>query len=258
MDRPLESARVTREARNKLLTFALAPIVLAAWLSGCRPRTSAEDMLLERSDPSCHFEAREAPLPEPTQQALHQAGQGLGASRAAPSARRYTDRQTHDGYLVRGTASALVMSLSGLGLGGLAAALLLALWVRRPTPRWAERLGQSIAREIEQLRALGASGDPLARALMQRFEEPLTLTSHKAQRIVDRAIGLSRRAESATASAHLESLHGQLEGLLGRVERIHLQILVWNERQLREEDELVKAQVAAAIAELTAALEEVR
>ena len=46
--------------------------------------------------------------------------------------------------------------------------------------------------------------------------------------------------------------------MLARIERIHLQILVWHEKQLKEEDETVKAQVALAIADLTSALEEAK
>ena len=74
------------------------------------------------------------------------------------------------------------------------------------------------------------------------------VASKKAQRLVERAMPLAKRADSATAVAHLESLETQLEGLLGRIERIHLQLLVWSERQLAEEDETVKAAVALAIA----------
>jgi len=159
---------------------------------------------------------------------------------------------------VRRSASGLVMALAGVGLGALTAALVLAFWTRRPTPRWGERLGHSITREIDQLRALGASGDALAKALLQRFDEPLTIAAKKAQRLVERALSLAKRADSATAVAHLESLEAQLEGLLGRIERIHLQLLVWTERQLAEEDATVKAAVATAIAELTRALEEVK
>src|SRR5262249_6039010 len=148
--------------------------------------------------------------------------------------------------------SELVMALAGVGLGAFAAALLLALWKRRPAPHWAERLGQSIAKEISELRALGKQ-DALAKALLQRFDEALTLAAKKAHRLVERALPLGKRSDSTTAVAHLESLENQLAGLLGRVERIHLQLLVWSERQLKEEDEAVKAQVAAAIAELTSA-----
>ena len=92
---------------------------------------------------------------------------------------------------------------------------------------------------------------------MQRLDEPLTIAGKKAQRLVERSIPLAKRAESATAVAHLESLESQLEGLLARIERIHLQLLVWSERQLKEEDATVRAQVDAAITELSSALAEV-
>jgi len=224
----------------------------------CRPKTSADDLLLEQKDAMCTFEVIPGPVSESIQNALHNAGQQVGRLRAQAPAIRYTERLTHDGYLVRSSASRLVMALAGIGIGALCAALFLALWTRRPTPRWGERLGHAITREIEQLRALGASGDALAKALVQRFDEPLTVASKKAQRLVERAMPLAKRADSATAVAHLESLETQLEGLLGRIERIHLQLLVWSERQLAEEDETVKAAVALAIAELTRALEEVK
>lgn len=227
-------------------------------VGACRPRTSAADLLLEQRDAQCSFEVVPGPVTEVIQTALHNAGLQLGKISALAPALRYGERLTHDGYLVRRSASGLVMAFAGVGIGALCAALFLALWTRRPTPRWGERLGQAIAREIEQLRALGTSGDALARALLQRFDEPLTIAGKKAQRLVERALPLAKRADSATAVAHLESLEAQLEGLLGRIERIHLQLLVWNERQLAEEDETVKAAVAIAIAELTRALDEVK
>lgn len=227
-------------------------------IAGCRPKTSAEDLLLEQKDPACTFEALPAPLSGPVQAAIHLAGIGLGETRAVGPATAYTDRLTRDGYLVRRWSSSLVMALAGVGLGALAAALLLGLWKRRPEPRWGERLGQAVTREIAELRALGGAGDPLAKALMARLEEPLTIAQDKAKRLVGRTLPLQRRHDSATAVAHRESLERQLEGLLARIERIHLQILVWHEKQLKEEDETVKAQVALAIADLTSALEEAK
>jgi len=236
----------------------LLVLAFALFAGSCRPRTSAEDLLLEQRDPTCTFEAVPGPVAEAMQIALHNAAQPLAQVAALGPAILYTSRLTHDGYFVRRSASNLVMALAGAGLGALAAALFLALWTRRPTPRWGERVGHSITREIDQLRALGASGDALAKALVQRFDEPLMIASKKAQRLVERTIPLAKRADSATAVAHLESLEAQLEGLLARIERIHLQLLVWNERQLAEEDETVKTAVAIAIAELTRALDEVK
>jgi len=233
-------------------------IMLTCGLGACRPRTTAEDLQLAKEALPCPFAPIEAPMPEAAQSALFATGRVLGAVRARAPAERYTQRLTEDGYWLRGSSSTLVMSLAGLGLGGLGAALLLVFAIRRPAPRWAERLGQSIARAIEQLRTLGSSGDALAEALVGRFDEPLAAARDTAQRLVARAIPLARRTDSTTAQAHLESLEHQLEGLLARIERIHLQILVWNERQSSELDEAVKAQVATAIAELESALAEVR
>lgn len=224
-------------------------------LGGCQPKTSADDVVT--TDPACSVTTIEGPVAADVQTALHAAGKVHGMIAAMVPATRYTQRLTRDGYLVRGWASSLVMALAAAGIGALLAALLLALWTRRPTPRWAERIGHAIGREVEQLRALGKDGDPLAKALVQRLDEPLTVASKKAQRLVERAIPLAKRADSATAVAHLESLEAQLEGLLARIERIHLQLLVWSERQLKEEDETVKAQVTAAINELSSALAEV-
>src|SRR5690606_638795 len=125
------------------------------------------------------------PVTATLQGALHAAGTGFGAILSRVPADRYTQRLTRDGYLVRGWASGLVMSLAALGIGALVAALFLALWTRRPLPRWAERVGQSIQREIEQVKALGAAdADAFARALVQRLDEPLTIASKKSQRLV--------------------------------------------------------------------------
>jgi hypothetical protein len=118
-------------------------------------------------------------------------------------------------------------------------------------------MGQEIAKEINELRGLAEGGDTLAAAIVGRFEEALGRADKKAQQLVIRAQPLARRAESTTAIAHLASLETQLEGLLARIERIHLQIHGWNERQLHAEDEAVRRQVASAIAELERALEEI-
>ena len=236
----------------------LLPLSIVLVLAGCRPKTSAEDLLLEQKDPACTLETLDGPLSGPVQAAIHLAGIGLGETRAVGPAFDYTDRLTRDGYLVRRWSSSLVMALAGIGVGALAAALLLALWTRRPEPRWGERLGHAIAREVLELRALGGSGDPLAKALVARLEEPLTIAQDKAKRLVGRTLPLQKRHDSTTAIAHRESLERELEGLLARIERIHLQILVWHEKQLKEEDEIVKAQVAAAIADLSSALAEAK
>lgn len=245
------------QLRPASLASALLVLLVAVVVTGCRSRLSDEDIKLEQSTSDCKPVMQAGPLQEPTQAALFGLGVALGHTRALAPAIRYTERLTADGYFVRGAASTVVMSLAGLGLGALAAALLLTLLTRRPTPRWAERLGREIKREIDQLRALAESGDALAKAIAQRFDEPLALAGQKARRLVERALPLMRRAESTTtAVAHLESLEHQLEGLLASVERIHLQITVWNERRLRAEDEALQGEVEAALAELTQALEE--
>ncbi len=246
--RPLECRAVTRATLIIIWTSFVG-------LGACQPKTRAEDVVT--TDPTCSVTTIEGPVAADVQTALHTAGKGHGTVAAMVPATRYTQRLTRDGYLVRGWASSLVMALAAAGIGALLAALLLALWTRRPTPRWAERIGHSITREVEQLKALGKDGDALAKALVQRLDEPLAIATKKAQRLVERAIPLAKRAESATAIAHLESLESQLEGLLARIERIHLQLLVWSERQLKEEDEAVKAQVDVAIKELSSALAEV-
>lgn len=230
--------------------------ITALVLMGCRPKATAEDVLLQRPDPDCAFEVMQAPLPEAEQRCLHQAGQGIGLTRAKAPALRYVQRQTGDGYLVRRSAANLVMILAGLGVGALIAALLLALLRRRPTVRWADRLGQSINKEINGLRDIAQGDDPFPKAIVTRFDEALELASKKARQLVARAQPLTMRGDSTTAVAHLASLETQLEGLLARIERIHLQLHAWGERQLRAEDEAVKAQVAAAIDELTRAVEE--
>lgn len=229
---------------------------LALWLGACQPRTSAEDLLLARRDPTCAFAPRSTLLDDSVEKTLHQAGEGVGRVSAIAPAQRHTERLTSDGYFVRKTSSTLLMVLAALGIGALGAALLLSLWSRRPTARWAERLGETLAREIDKVRALGQAGDAFMRHLVQRFDEALTVASKKAQRLVARALPLERR-DSATAIAHLDSIHGQLETLVARVERLHLQILAWQERAHREEDEALAAQIAQTLDDLAAAARDI-
>ncbi len=234
--------------------FAAAVAIAAA--SGCQPRTDADDLLLNAKHPFCRFESLTAELPHDDQVALHAVGSEAGRIGATPGARQYTERQTHDGYLVRSFASSLVMALALFGLGGLVAALILTLGQRRPTARWAERLTQSLAREIDQLRALAKVGDVFTKELVSRFDEPLTAASQRAQRLLQRALPLAKRDGAPTAQAHLESLHGQLEGLLALVERAHLQVLTWQERQHAEERGALTRQIDEVLASLQSALKE--
>ena len=235
--------------------------LVALWVAGlglgaCQPKTSAEDLLLARRDPSCAFAPRTELLADDLEKAAHQLGEGAGRISAVAPAIRYTERLTSDGYFVRKTSSTLLMVLTALGLGALASALLLSLWSRRPSARWAERLGESLATEIDRVRALGLAGDAFVRHLVQRFDEALSIAAKKSQRLVARSLPLERR-DSATAVAHLESVHAQLETLLARVERLHLQILAWQERTHREEDEALATQIAQTLEELAAASREV-
>lgn len=227
-----------------------------AGASGCNPRTNGEDLLLNARHPFCRFESLTSELPDGVQGALLEAGRVAGRFAATPGATRYVERQTGDGYLVRKVSSGVVMALVLFGVGALAAALALTLGQRRPAARWAERLAQSLAREVEALRALGRAGDGFTKELVARFEEPLELATKRAQRIMERAVGLSRRDGAPTALAHLESLHGQLEGLLGLVERAHLQVLTWQERQHAEERTALQKQIDEVLSSLTSALKE--
>lgn len=228
---------------------------LAISLACCQPRTSADDLLLARRDPTCAFSPRTTLLSDEVERAFHQLGEGAGRVSAIAPAARYTERLTTDGYFVRKTSSTLVMVLTALGLGALGAALLLSLWTRRPTARWAERLGETLAREIDKVRTIGEAGDAFMRHLVQRFDEALTVASKKGQRLVARALPLERR-DSATAVAHLDSVHRQLEALVARVERLHLQLLAWQDRAQREEDETLAAQIQQTLDELAAASRE--
>lgn len=234
--------------------LAIAVLVVLA-IPACQPKTSAEEIQARQRHPLCYFEPlNDAKL----EAALFQMGQGGGLIAATPKANEHTARQTHDGYLVRGLASGVVMALGLLGLGALAAALILTLGQRRPTARWAERLVQTLASEIDRLRALGKAGDAFSRTIVERFEEPLTIATTRAQKLLARAIPLSKRDGAPTAKAHLESLHTQLEGLLALVERAHLQVLVWQERQHQEERSALEAQVDQVIGSLKSALDEVK
>lgn len=237
--------------RSRLLAIS----ALALWLGACQPRTSAEDLLLARRDPSCTFTPRSELLGDTLEKAFQELGEGAGRVSAIAPALRHTERLTSDGYFVRKTSSTLLMVLAALGLGALGAALLLSLWTRRPTARWAERLGETLAREIDKVRALGQAGDAFMRHLVQRFDEALTIASNKAQRLVARALPLERR-DSATAVAHLDSVHTQLEALVARVERLHLQILAWQDRANRAEDEALAAQIQQTLDDLAAAARE--
>ena len=236
--------------------WLLSVVVTIAATSGCQPRTDAADLLLNAKHPFCRFESLTVELRDDEQVALHAVGSEAGRLGATPGAVQYTERQTHDGYLVRSFASSLVMALALFGLGGLVAALILTLGQRRPTARWAERLTQSLAREIDQLRALAKVGDVFTKELVSRFDEPLTAASQKAQRLLQRALPLARRDGAPTAQAHLESLHGQLEGLLALVERAHLQVLTWQERQHAEERGALTRQIDEVLASLQSALKE--
>lgn len=237
------------------LGLCLLPLVVWGQL-GCNPRTSKAELTTRQLHPLCRFEPLGAEAP--VEEGLHRFSTGVGLATASSTVTRYTTRQTSDGYLVRGLASSIVMALALLGLGALAAALALTLGQRRPSARWAERLAQSLAGEIDRLRALGKSGDAVTRAIVERFDEPLTQASAKAQKLLARAIPLSRRDDAPTAKAHLESLHAQLEGLLALVERAHLKVLVWQERQHQEERAALEAQVDQVIGSLRSALDEVR
>jgi hypothetical protein len=239
-----------------LQRLALPLLALASVAAlGCQPRTTDAEIQARQRHPLCYFE----PLGDATiESALFEIGHGGGLIAGARPAKDHTVKQTKDGYLVRGFASSLVMALALLGLGALAAALVLTLGQRRPTARWAERLVQSLASEIDRLRALGKSGDAVSKAIVERFEEPLTTASARAQKLLARAIPLTRRDGAPTAKAHLESLHTQLEGLLALVERAHLQVLVWQERQHQEERSALEAQIDQVIGSLKSALDEVK
>lgn len=241
--------------RHRRFGLCLLSLVALGWV-GCNPKTSEAELAARQRHPLCRFEALGTDAA--VEESLHRMSMGVGLIGSTPKATAYTARQTEDGYLVRGFASSLVMALGLLGLGALAAALALTLGQRRPTARWAERLAQSLAGEIDRLRALGKGGDAVTRAIVERFDEPLTQASAKAQKLLARAIPLSRRDEAPTAKAHLESLHGQLEGLLALVERAHLKVLVWQERQHHEERAALEAQVDQVIGSLKSALDEVR
>ena len=239
-----------------LSVVTVATMAVMAVMSGCQPRTDADQLLLNTKHPLCRFESLTKELSEDAQLALQVIGTDAGRLGSTPGAVQYAQRQTHDGYLVRSFASSLVMALALFGLGGLVAALILTLGQRRPTARWAERLTQSLAREIDQLRALAKAGDAFTKELVSRFDEPLTAASQKAQRLLQRALPLAKRDGAPTAHAHLESLHGQLEGLLALVERAHLQVLTWQERQHSEERGALTQQIDAVLASLQSALKE--
>lgn len=235
--------------------------------ASCQPRLSAEDLQLEVPHPACALEVRDVPgmdeapheprLEAKSQHTLQLSGRAVGEVSARGPATAYVTRLTHDGYWLRKTSASIVLGLGFLCLGALGAAFLLTVMKKRPPPRWGLELAKSVAREADAVRALATHGDALAKDLVQRTEEVLGQATVRADQLASRCRPLEERSDSATAVAHLESLYAQLEGLLGRVERAHMHITGWAERRGRDEDEAVKAHIAAIVAELQAALTEV-
>lgn len=243
-------------------------------LAGCRAKVSNEDLLLETPHATCELvatpvavtptdtpevgtgEAAPFELSTATQHVLQIGGRALGEVAAREPAAAYTTRLTRDGYWLRQTSSALVMGLGLLCLGALGAAFFLTLVKKRPPPRWGLELSRAVTREADAVRTLAQHGDALTRELVTRTEEVLGQATIRAEQLASRCRPLEERADSATALAHLESLHAQLEGLLGRVERVHVHITSWSERRGKDEDEAVKQHIAAVVDELASALKE--
>lgn len=253
--------------RARRALVCLAAITTLVGLAGCRAKYSNEDLLLETPHPTCALETRAVPgdlgdgapapdLPAATQHVLQIGGRALGEVGAREPAAAYTRRLTQDGYWLRRTSSALVMGLGLLCLGALGAAFFLTLVKKRPPPRWGLELSRAVGREADAVRTLAQHGDALTKELVSRTEEVLGQATIRAEQLASRCRPLEERTDSATALAHLESLHGQLEGLLGRVERAHLHITSWSERRGKDEDEAVKRHIAAVVDELEAALKE--
>lgn len=242
----------------------------ATLLAACEPKRPDDEVFLDAPIPECAdpaptpASAAPAPagddpdltLPPKALNAARVLGRQIGHLGGHARALRHVDRLTADGFWVRGTFARVIAGLTAAALGALAAAFILTLRTKRPVARWGDSLVHQLRRETREVRALGAKGDAGQRSLVERFEVALQGAEGKVQKLNERCRPLEERAESATAQAHLESLYTQMEGLLGRVEHIHFQIIAWSERAVREDDAHVQGQVTSAIDGLLAAMKE--
>ncbi|MCB9729544.1 MAG: hypothetical protein H6744_08485 [Deltaproteobacteria bacterium] len=138
-------------------------------------------------------------------------------------------RVTRDGYRARRTvALALVVATLALG-GALMGAALRRRLGRRKSRRYPEHALERIQAEAEAIRALGA-GDPLVAHVVTRVEAALSELLAAAAGLAERAGRLDEQAQSATATAHRDGLCDELDRALARVERLHVQVTVWQEQ----------------------------
>ena len=234
----------------------LATLAFALVIAACRPTIEESDDAIAARHASCTLERRDLDIEPGFQDLLQIQGRLLGEVRAFFAANDYATKLTKDGYWLRRTMSGLVIALGFLCVGALAASFLLTL-KKRPPPRWGAELAKAVEREAKAMKGHATQGDALTQELVRRADEVLGAAVIKAEQLAGRCRPLEERADSATAIAHLQSLYRQIEGLLGRVERAHMHIVAWMERRGRDEDEVVKSQLQAAVDELAAALTEV-
>ena len=192
------------------------------------------------------------------------ADMGLSAGHVAglAPAAAHVEARTGGGYTLRSVLSIVFASLAFVILGALVTAALVGRFVGRkgghagPSHLRHARLAERLTEAVAALRGTPAAASVMG-ALVAHFEDVLTLATARAEALAARGRALAAEEVPTTGPmaplAEQAEIAARLEGLLGTVERLHVELLAWCD--LADPDATLRDVVARRLETLRQSLE---